>query len=508
MIVILSIVVLLLCIHLPSGSCFCALQYCTTTSTGATIVETQITPGQRSQHPKHTLSCNNEKIGLEPDCWNSRRRWIQTTIVAAGWGLAPPNGSATAHELATNADVLPRTLRDYTKLAPLGPKQSTNSIQSKSTHLPPEDIAQRLAHDLLYGSTNRGGYFLTGDLSKDLFLDNCVFEDPTNRVNSLDQYQTALTLLFDPEASTVELLDDGLQVRRDRCIDHEDGHCVVTIVGRIRSRGYLKVAPWRPYVKAYETTIVYTIDPSTGLIARQDQTWTKGASEALRETFTPTVFVPPKSSLPKPEDEPKLITQLFQKLNGRRPTEYSHEERIEIDRWLQQVAALDVPKPTSSVGLTGTWVLVYLQEGPDGAGIDRRIPFFPEFDFNDSFQVFFSSTSEGGRVTNIGQVLGSLADVRVSGTLKELANDDETATTNERKRFEANIQGGRLCFRAPLPSQQDADNAAATATANCPIDLPMIRGKGLFESIYLGERLRIGQNLNGGGARVVQIRIE
>ena len=196
-----------------------------------------------------------------------------------------------------------------------------------------------------------------------------------------------------------------------------------------------------------------------------------------------------------------MVTKLFGVLNGRRPNEYSMEERAEIDALLDQVAQL----PPTHFGLTGTWVLVYLQQGPEGAGIDRRIPFFPELDFNDSFQVFAASSNPTGaadRVTNIGQVLGSLADVRVSGTLTEISGKAETpdASTSKR-RFEATIQGGKLCLDAPLPS------LPAPKTANCPIDLPMIQGTGIFESIYLGERLRIGQNINGGGARVVQIRL-
>ena len=39
--------------------------------------------------------------------------------------------------------------------------------------------------------------------------------------------------------------------------------------------------------------------------------------------------------------------------------------------------------------------------------------------------------------------------------------------------------------------------------------LPLpIQGEGLFDGQYLGERLRVGQNLNGGGARIVQVRVE
>jgi hypothetical protein len=87
---------------------------------------------------------------------------------------------------------------------------------------------------------------------------------------------------------------------------------------------------------------------------------------------------------------------------------------------------------------------------------------------------------------NIGQVLGPWVDVKVSGSLQE----DDPTSTKVPKRFQANIKGGKLCFF------QDA----------C-VGLP-IQGEGLFDSLYLGERLRIGQNINGGGARVIQIRLD
>ena len=56
--------------------------------------------------------------------------------------------------------------------------------------------------------------------------------------------------------------------------------------------------------------------------------------------------------------------------------------------------------------------------------------------------------------------------------------------------YQAMIEKGELCY-----------------TDAC-IDLPMIQGEGLFESVYLGECLRSGQNINGGGARIVQVKLE
>ena len=130
-------------------------------------------------------------------------------------------------------------------------------------------------------------------------------------------------------------------------------------------------------------------------------------------------------------------------------------------------------------------MLAYLQPGPNGAGIDRRIP-FPELEINDSFQVF---GKDGTTVRNVGQVLGRWANVQVYGTLQE----DNPSSLEVPKRFRASIQGGKLCV-----GRQPQDYC---------IDLP-IQGEGLFDSLYLGDRLRIGQNINGGGARVVQIRLD
>ena len=455
------------------------------------------------------------------DDTNSRRAWLRNAMaMAVVSGLSRPSS-------ASAADELPSFLRDYTKLAPLGqPNNNESNINinssSKTTGLTPDEMARRLAIDLVEGAHGRGGYFLSGDISVDLFRDDCVFEDPTNRVNSLSQYKKALTLLFDPNRSTVELLgNNGLTV----LVEEE----TTIITGRLRSRGYLKVAPWNPYVKAYETTIRYTLDPVTGLVARQDQEWTKDASEALKETFTPSWNgAPPKSFRTKAERgefEPEIVTALFGVVNGRRPNEYSGEERKEIDARIETIVALnnanaDAKSTTTTTttnesadapGLAGTWVLVYLQQGPEGAGIDRRIPFFPDFDFNDSFQVFSSGGNDdagvANKVTNIGQVLGSLADVRVSGSLRELAatNGSTTTSSTTKRRFEANIEGGRLCFGTsvmPNPRKQ-----ASSSNDYCPIDLPMIKGQGIFDSLYLGDRLRIGQNINGGGARVVQVRL-
>ena len=78
---------------------------------------------------------------------------------------------------------------------------------------------------------------------------------------------------------------------------------------------------------------------------------------------------------------------------------------------------------------------------------------------------------------NVGEILGPGLEVRVSGSLRE---DDPTSFLTP-KRFVATINRGRLCL-------------SSSACAPLPIS-----GEGIFDGVYLGKKIRIGQNLNGGG---------
>ncbi|KAL7578751.1 hypothetical protein ACA910_015984 [Epithemia clementina (nom. ined.)] len=442
------------------------------------------------------------------------------------------------HQARTPAAAeLPLPLRRYTKLAPLGSKanqqQPESSNNKKSLHLSLQEIANRLTQDLTVGATGQGGYILSGDLSTDLFRDDCVFLDPTNQVDTLRQYQKALTIFFDPDRSVIELLGPLSIHPEDR-----------TIRGRFRSRGFLKL-PWNPYITAYESNLVYHIANEDGLIYQQTQTWSKSSYEALRETFTPTIYTPPPKSklVQPPPTEPPLVKRLFEKVNGRRPGEYSAEERREIRQLMNEIIISSSSSSSSSTTtrsntnsgaknaaqiLQGTWQLVYFEPGPNGGsgGVDRRVP-FPEFGFNDQYQVFgqdnaiyqvpvvtTATDDPSSGITNIGQVWGPSLYVRVMGTFHQV--DSTTATTSSPARFQADISSGQLCWGGP-PTPQPRPATASTTNNDkdknkndknkekC-LDLP-IQGVGLFESLYLGERLRILQNLNGTGARGIQVRM-
>jgi hypothetical protein len=128
---------------------------------------------------------------------------------------------------------------------------------------------------------------------------------------------------------------------------------------------------------------------------------------------------------------------------------------------------------------------VYLRPGPEGAGIDRLIP-FPELPFNENYQEF---RKEDDSIRNIGQLLGPFAFVEVWGDLMDI-EPQNGVQNHSPKRLQANITAGKICginqkFCFPLP----------------------IQGVGVFESVFLSDRLRIGQNINGGGVLAVQVRV-
>lgn len=186
------------------------------------------------------------------------------------------------------------------------------------------------------------------------------------------------------------------------------------------------------------------------------------------------------------KDVPPAEAKLLQLCRSRRPAEWRDDERVTVDALVEELVALRAPWTSSQ--LTGTWRLAYLQPGPEGGGVDRRVP-FPEFPFNESFQRFVVDETTGrSTVNNVGEVLGPAAAVIVSGCLSE----EDIAVRRSPKRFRADIDGGRLCLGG----------------GSC-VCLPLpISGVGLFDGVYLGKTLRIGQNLNGGGARIVQVRVD
>ena len=122
-----------------------------------------------------------------------------------------------------------------------------------------------------------------------------------------------------------------------------------------------------------------------------------GRRRALAGCFSGAVglvAVPSRSRATGAADE------LYELVRTRRPSQWQDSERARIDALVSEVVAQNAPWPRA--GLVGKWRLAYLQPGPKGEGVDRRIP-FPEFGFNEQYQIFRQNP---GRVTNVGEVLG------------------------------------------------------------------------------------------------------
>ena len=236
--------------------------------------------------------------------------------------------------------------------------------------------------------------------------------------------------------------------------------------------------------------------------------------QAVRETVTPTLYTPPpKSSAPPPTNEPAMVTRLFDLCNGRRPTEYSVQERTEITMLLNALEQDDQasPKVDWDPSLTqGSWQLVFLEPGPKGGGVDRRVPLFPELAWNDQYQIFGVDDTvyttlpnpAPNRLVNIGQLWGPNLYVRVLGTFAEV---DPTATASP-KRLQADITSGQVCWQQPAAQSRRQSSIPLVVRSESCLDLP-IQGMGLFDSLYLGPRLRTLRNINGTGARGIQIRM-
>ena len=203
-----------------------------------------------------------------PSCAN-RRHWLQAAAIGAGIGAAAP---------VLALDALPATVRKYTALAPLGSATTTVGGAKRIclSEVLPECLpllAKTLARDIEKGATGKGGYPISGDLTPEIFRDDCRFIDPTNDVTSLAKYRKALTILFDPNESSVTLVKGPVVDESKR-----------TISATVRSVGTLQL-PWRPKIEPWESYLVWKID-ADGLIEQQSQTWNVTATSALKQTFS------------------------------------------------------------------------------------------------------------------------------------------------------------------------------------------------------------------------------
>jgi hypothetical protein len=189
---------------------------------------------------------------------DGRRAVLLAGIVAAVAAAAP----------ARDADAAPPVIGLYED-------PSRVEVGAAKTRVDADALLETLTRDV---AVRR--YFVTGDLTEEIFANDCRFIDPTTNVVGLARYLRALRALFDPARSDVALVGELRRTSPN------------TIEGDYRAEGYLKL-PWNPRVPPYEGHIVWTIHPDdgserAGLIVEQRQTWNISGAEALRETFTPS----------------------------------------------------------------------------------------------------------------------------------------------------------------------------------------------------------------------------
>ena len=164
---------------------------------------------------------------------------------AAGTGCRQPR---SAQDLALRRPpahwALPATVRKYTALAPLGSATATVGGTKRIclSEVLPECLpllAKTLARDIEKGATGKGSYPISGDLTPEIFRDDCRFVDPTNDVTSLAKYRKALTILLRIQTkSSLQIIEAPCR-RRGQAHDLGDGP---------ESVGTLQL-PWRPKIE-------------------------------------------------------------------------------------------------------------------------------------------------------------------------------------------------------------------------------------------------------------------
>ena len=101
-------------------------------------------------------------------------------------------------------------------------------------------------------------YFITGNLTPSVYADDCRFQDPTTDVRGLQRYIFAVSNLFEPGISSVELLSivalSDTQIKSEWVL-----------------QGSLKL-PWKPFIPAVHGSTIYSLN-GDGLIVSHAEEW-------------------------------------------------------------------------------------------------------------------------------------------------------------------------------------------------------------------------------------------
>ncbi|KAA8496541.1 hypothetical protein FVE85_0270 [Porphyridium purpureum] len=134
------------------------------------------------------------------------------------------------------------------------------------------NLCRAAAREIIRQDFEGRQYYITGNLSKALYCDDCLFDgpDPDVPVRGLRKYVEATSKLFDRRRSRIELLHicdvNARQVR-----------------AYWRLEGVLRL-PWRPPIKPYLGSTTYTFN-ELGLVSSHFETWSISALDAFLSTL-------------------------------------------------------------------------------------------------------------------------------------------------------------------------------------------------------------------------------
>lgn len=121
------------------------------------------------------------------------------------------------------------------------------------------------------------GYYVTGNITSTIYKDDCVFDgpDPDMPVQGLRKFALTLAQLFVHSESHSELL---------RPLEIDPRNHTITAYWRISGRLNL---PWKPSVKPWAGSTLYSIDPNDGLVERHVEQWDISVHEPFAHTLFP-----------------------------------------------------------------------------------------------------------------------------------------------------------------------------------------------------------------------------
>ncbi|CAN6197234.1 unnamed protein product [Urochloa humidicola] len=119
----------------------------------------------------------------------------------------------------------------------------------------------------------RRAYFLTGDFTPGIYVEDCLFEDPTIKFRGRSRYSQNLDLLvpfFDSPSLKLENIEKGLRVETK------------FVKSTWKLRTYLRL-PWRPLI-AIRGNTTYDLNEDYKVV-RHSESWDVSALEAIGQIF-------------------------------------------------------------------------------------------------------------------------------------------------------------------------------------------------------------------------------